>query len=249
MLGPLWVWLALSERPSTASLVGEESSSPRLSYRRAGNEEESSAHERQVQNCSGVSGTELRLVLALRSLVSLQRFRRVDLAETGVGRDKRLRELHPELLGQHGAERGHLHLPEAGKRADPLLEVGRVGRLVRDAGGVSVVVLDHDRRELADALGHRAGEAVDCRNRPEGRLQVEIRQLARVECPDALLEGDGPANAFGTGTCWSIANSTSRANGSSASSLHAAGSSVKYRAFGMARCYSRRGSRQPATDR
>src|SRR5436305_133194 len=44
--------------------------------------------------------------------------------------------------------------------------------------------------------------------------------------PTRCFSTYGPAKAFCTGTCWSIANPTSSANGSSASSLHACGSSV-----------------------
>src|SRR3954454_5038178 len=43
----------------------------------------------------------------------------------------------------------------------------------------------------------------------------------------------GPANAFITVTCWSIAKPTSSAKGSRASSSHACGSSVNQRASGI----------------
>ncbi len=51
--------------------------------------------------------------------------------------------------------------------------------------------------------------------------------------PARSFSTSGPANAFWTGTCWSIANPTSSANGSLAMSAQASGSSVKYRRSAM----------------
>jgi hypothetical protein len=55
---------------------------------------------------------------------------------------------------------------------------------------------------------------------------VHRRDSCCVEMSEAALISIGPLNAFWTVTCWSSANPTSKANGSSASMRSASGSPV-----------------------
>ncbi len=62
-------------------------------------------------------------------------------------------------------------------------------RQIRD--GVAVVALDEVGGELANALGHVAGEAVERRRRPERRVElvgVHRRDPLRVEPADPAAE-------------------------------------------------------------
>jgi hypothetical protein len=79
----------------------------------------STLRARHAPEASGWSraGPRLRplgLVGALRGLVVLERLRRVDVAERGVPGHELLGGGDVEVLGEHGADRLHLHLPEAG---------------------------------------------------------------------------------------------------------------------------------------
>src|SRR6187551_2590826 len=71
------------------------------------------------------TGAHLCLVGALRGLVGLEGLDRVDVAKRGEVRGEWARHLDAEALQEDGAQRQHLHVAEAGERADPLLEVLR----------------------------------------------------------------------------------------------------------------------------
>ena len=134
-------------------------------------------------------------------------------------RDERLRARRRRTAWRARAERLHLHLAEAGERAEPFPQVGGVRRLRPDARGVAAVLVGDDvRRAPARASpsspGKRwiAGFSRNTGSSSAGRW----RRSLRVERAEALLEPSGPANAFCTVTCWSSAKPTSSASGSAA---------------------------------
>ena len=127
----------------------------------------------------------------LRRLVLGEILGRVDLAEARVLGHELLRRLDAEVEGEDGAEPGDLHLPEAGKRADPLPEVGAVRGLRPDPLGLAAVLVHDDLAELLHSLRHRTREAVDGRRRPERSLQgrgVHLRDRPGVEGADPLSQ-------------------------------------------------------------
>src|ERR1700746_506129 len=85
------------------------------------------------------------------------------------------RNLDVEALREHGAERLDFHLAEARERGDAFAEVGAAGGLRPEARGLAAVVLRDRGCELANALGHRAGETVDGRLLAEEGLEVGAR--------------------------------------------------------------------------
>ncbi len=93
-----------------------------------------------------------------------------------------------ELFGEHGGERLDLHLAEARERTDPLLQIRAVARLGPDTRRVAPVVLGDDGRQIAHAVGHCAGEAVDRRLRRECRPKIHRGELLGRERPDSLLQ-------------------------------------------------------------
>ncbi len=97
-----------------------------------------------------------------------------------------------ELLGEDGAERLDLHLPEARQREQVRLQLLGGRRIGPHARGVAVVMLEQVHREVVHALGHRAREAVDRRPRTEDGFEVGGRQRTGVERPEALLERERP---------------------------------------------------------
>src|SRR5581483_3994416 len=110
---------------------------------------------------SGARGAERGLVRALLRLVLGARLRRVDVAERRVRRHELPCDGDAEPLRQHRAERLDLHLAEARQGGDAPAQVGAVGCLRPDTGGVAAVLGDDVRAQLLNALGHGAREAVD----------------------------------------------------------------------------------------
>ena len=96
-----------------------------------------------------------------------------------------------------------------------LLQIVGVLRLVPDPRRVAAVLLGDERGQLAHALGHRAGKRwiAGCSRNASSRSSVASFFGSSV--PARCFSTYGPANAFCTGTCWSIAKPTSSANGSS----------------------------------
>ena len=123
--------------------------------------------------------------------------------------------------------------PMPGQPEEPRVEVLRIGRLGPDRRGVAAVVVRDRCAQVADPLGHVAGEAVEGRRRPEGASSCSgsIAAIARgVEAADpAAAARSGPENAFWTVTCWSSAKPIRSASGSAAMSASASRSPVNGR--------------------
>src|SRR5687767_4026103 len=134
------------------------------------------------------SGAQARLVRALAGLVLLERLPRVHVAERRMRRHQRLGQRDAEPLREHGRERVHLHLAEARQRLQPRPQLLRGAGLVPDARGVAVVALRHVGGEVADALGHRAREAMHGRPLAERGLEVLRGERGGVEGADALAQ-------------------------------------------------------------
>ena len=128
---------------------------------------------------------------ALRRLVLGERLRRVDLPEARLLRNQLLRGLDAEPQREHRAEPRDLHRTEAWQCADPLLQVGAVGRLGPHALGVPAVFVGDDGAQLLHTARHRTGEAVDGRALAKDHLElgwIQRRDRRRVERADPLTE-------------------------------------------------------------
>jgi hypothetical protein len=130
----------------------------------------------------------LGLVRALGGLVVGQGLRRVDVAERRMPGHEGLGGANAEPLGQHGAQRGDLHLSEAGQRRQVGAQRIAVGGVGPDTGGVAVVLAAHVRGEVMDPLGHRAGKAMDRGPDPEHRVEVGAGQRRRVDRAQPLAQ-------------------------------------------------------------
>src|SRR3954467_3942773 len=103
------------------------------------------------------SGALLRaqrcLTSALRALILDKSLRRVHVGKTLVPRRELLpaRRSHAEPLCDHRHDRVGFHLPDAGERKQPLLEVGSVRRIVPDRRRVAVVLARDRSAELLRA--------------------------------------------------------------------------------------------------
>src|SRR5438552_1488450 len=107
----------------------------------------------------------------------MERLRRVNITEGVMRRHDLLdaRWANVETLDEHGGDRSYLHLAEAGKLAQPALQVTAISRLRPHAGRIAVVALGDECAELLDADSHGSGEAVD------GRLLLEeLRQQGGI---------------------------------------------------------------------
>ena len=125
--------------------------------------------------------------------------------------------------------------PKPGSEPIRFFSSAAVVHAAPDVRRLAAEVLDDGLGEILDACRHRAGEAVDRRLLPE-RASSADGSVAAIfpgsSVPSRCFRRSGPANACWTVICWSSAKPTSSANGSSASSLHAASSSVNQRASG-----------------
>ena len=138
-------------------------------------------------------------------------------------RDERLRDLHAVVVREHRAERLDLHLAEARAARRSAFESPVSAASRPDPRRVAAVLVRDDRCQLAHARRHRAREPVDRRLLAERLVRSSAASFFGSSVRRRCLSTSGPANAFCTGTCWSIANPTSSANGSFASSSHAFG--------------------------
>src|SRR6476620_4980955 len=106
-----------------------------------------------------------------------------------------LRGFDPEPLRQYRGQGLELHVAEPGERRDALAQIVAVRRVRPDAFGLTAVLVDHDRGELLDTLGHRAWETMNRRLLAKHPLEltgIGRSELARVERSEALLELERP---------------------------------------------------------
>src|SRR6478736_438579 len=85
-----------------------------------------------------------------------------------------LRGFDPEPLRQYRGQGLELHVAEPGERRDALAQIVAVRRVRPDAFGLTAVLVDHDRCELLDTLGHRAWETMNRRLLGEQRVCLVV---------------------------------------------------------------------------
>src|SRR5436305_14034004 len=99
--------------------------------------------------------------------------------------------LDAEALTDDADERPGLHLADARRRKQPLLEILAGLRVAPDAPGVAVVVTRQRRREILRAPRHVGREAVERRPFPERGLElgrIHRGDALGIERADALLQ-------------------------------------------------------------